>query len=320
MEEAIHVLKYGEINRFYQLYGFDVIGFRNSRDYIDYRSFMKRRNRLNLLPMNYSCILRDKSLFSVVATSYGFPCIKELGTYLATDNKVIPANIKCFEGGGILYLLRDNSELFFKPNDAECGEGVFCLSYRNNSYFYDDVPIAMDDLQTKLSEKKGNFLIQTRLVQHTEMNRMYAHSVNTLRIVSVYNRSTESVEILHTLLRVGTHGNIVDNWARGGLIIAVDSDGRLGEYGFYKPKFGGKTKAHPDSHIEFSSFIVPYFHKALQMAKAFHRMLPGIHSIGWDVAIAPDGPIFIEGNDNWEISMHQVFAGLKQEFDRLFID
>lgn len=100
VEEAIHVLKYGEINRFYQLYGFDVIGFRNSRDYIDYRSFMKRRNRLNLLPMNYSCILRDKSLFSVVATSYGFPCIKELGTYLATDNKVIPANIKCFEGGG----------------------------------------------------------------------------------------------------------------------------------------------------------------------------------------------------------------------------
>ena len=32
----------------------------------------------------------------------------------------------------------------------------------------------------------------------------------------------------------------------------------------------------------------------------FHSMLKDIHSIGWDIAIGENGPIFIEGNDNWE--------------------
>jgi hypothetical protein len=34
--------------------------------------------------------------------------------------------------------------------------------------------------------------------------------------------------------------------------------------------------------------------------------------IGWDIAITPDGPVFIEGNDNPEISgLQTVNGGLK---------
>lgn len=316
LDHLLHVLKYGEINRFYYMYGFDVIGLRNSLDYIDYRSFMNRRNRLNLgSPHNYSCILRDKSLFAMVAAAFGMPAIRELGVY-SFGGSYLSEN----RGGEILSLLQKNPDLFFKPIDAECGEGIFCMGLRNQTFYFDDVPIDRGAALAKLCELKGRYLIQTRLVQHEQMNRLYAHSVNTLRIVSVFNHQTNEVEILHALLRMGVHGNVVDNWAKGGIQAAVDSEGRLSEYGFYKPGYGGKTKFHPDSHIEFHSFIVPYYAEALQHVKTFHRRLSGIHSIGWDVAITSQGPVFIEGNDNWEISLHQSFCGLKSEIERLFVE
>lgn len=46
-----------------------------------------------------------------------------------------------------------------------------------------------------------------------------------------------------------------------------------------------------------------------------HKSLYGIHSIGWDVAITDQGPVLIEGNDNWEISIIQIDRGLKKEWE-----
>lgn len=315
-DHLVHIIKYGEIDRFYYLYGFDVVDSCKAADYIDYRSFMKQRDRLNIGSIhNYTCILRDKSLFATIAVAYGLPAVKELGVFSNTGSSI--ENIR---GGEIYSLLEKTPELFFKPIDAECGAGIFCVSLRGNTLYFDDAPISHECLSKKLREKNGRYLIQTRLVQHPEMNRLYAHSINTLRIVSVHNPKTGDIEILHSLLRVGAHGNIVDNWAKGGLAIAVDADGRLSQYGFYKPNFGDKAKCHPDSHVEFQTFVVPYYQEAIDMVKRFHRLLSGIHSIGWDVAISPQGPVFIEGNDNWEISLHQAFIGLKRKVKQLFIE
>ena len=35
-------------------------------------------------------------------------------------------------------------------------------------------------------------------------------------------------------------------------------------------------------------------------------MFYGVRSIGWDIAITDSGPCFVEGNDNWEISLNQA--------------
>ena len=88
---------------------------------------------------------------------------------------------------------------------------------------------------------------------------------------------------------------------------------------FYKPQYGLKTTEHPNSHIVFESFCIPHISKAIEQAKLFHSTLNDIHSIGWDIAIGEDGPIFIEGNDNWEINGPQSCnRGLAPEFYNLF--
>ena len=113
---------------------------------------------------------------------------------------------------------------------------------------------------------------------------------------------------------------MVDNWAAGGLAIGVSMDGGcLRGDGFYKHGKGTRTAKHPDSGILFDGYKIPYFHEAIKEAISLHRRLVPLVVIGWDIAITPDGPLFIEGNDNMEISINQeVNGGLKKMFDSFF--
>jgi hypothetical protein len=45
--------------------------------------------------------------------------------------------------------------------------------------------------------------------------------------------------------------------------------------------------------------------------------LYGIHSIGWDIAITDNGPIFIEGNDDWDGT---IAMSLESDFKSRFLE
>ena len=95
--------------------------------------------------------------------------------------------------------------------------------------------------------------------------------------------------------------------------------GRLHDDGYMKPRFGRRLQVHPNTGIKFSDFVIPFIADAEKEAIRFHSFLKDIHSIGWDIAIGKDGPIFIEGNDNWEINGPQVGNyGLRKEFKEYF--
>jgi hypothetical protein len=44
---------------------------------------------------------------------------------------------------------------------------------------------------------------------------------------------------------------------------------------------------------------VSYSHSVIEIARNLHSYFYGVQSIGWDITVTPDGPIFIEGNDDW---------------------
>lgn len=311
LEQIEHIVKYGEINKFYYLYGLDVIGcsFTNKR-LLAYRTFMEQRNARNYTkPYSYVCILRNKELFALVCNHYGFRCVHNIG--ILRSGKLFKANSDEID---IAQLLDQNRHLFFKPIDTECGEGIFCIDRKSDEeYTWNDKPISFYEINSRLSQLNSDILVQTRVIQHAEMNRLYSHSINTLRIVTIMKDGVS--RCFSSVLRVGANGNIVDNWAVGGIIINVNDDGTLSKYGFMKPPFGKRMKVHPNTNVPFESFIVPYFKDAVAMCESFHQKISYIWSIGWDVAITPDGPLFIEGNDNWEITLHQTENGLKERWN-----
>lgn len=142
-----------------------------------------------------------------------------------------------------------------------------------------------------------------------------------MRLITLYDKKIDTVIPFSAVLRIGANGNTVDNWAKGGVLVGVDlKSGKLKKYGFYKHGCGQKIIEHDNTHIKFEGIALPDFERSIENAKKLHYKLKEIPIIGWDIAFTTDGPLFIEGNDNMEISLNQAGnnTGLKKEFDKVF--
>lgn len=304
LDNFIHILKYKEANEFYNLYGMDIKDF-NKQDYIDYRSFRIIRNKKNLeknKEFNYVCLLRDKELFNMILERNGYEESTPIIKYKIVNKKILYRNILISIENFIKE--NDNKMLFIKDNKGECEEEIFQVEIKNSKIYYLDNYFTCNEFLDKLSNKE--YIIQEKLIQNKKMSELYNKSVNTLRIVTVKNEVTNEIEIFAKLLRIGANNNYVDNWAKGGIVVGINDDGTLKKYGFYKPGYGTKIVEHPISKVKFQGFKIPNYEIIINKIKDIHKLFKNIHSIGWDIAITEKGFSIIEGNDNYEIALHQV--------------
>lgn len=283
------LFRYKEINSFYNLYGFDIAEpARDMSQYQNYRSFIADRARGNKLGQIDSqvVLLRDKYLFYKYMSCNGLPVPRVFA--VMKNGALYDENMNRIE----LSVLEEKKHYFIKDISGECASFV-----RKVSDF--------EEFRQLLPELKGDYIFQEAIKQNLEMNRLNGKAINTLRIVTI-NKNGEAYP-LTALLRVGTdHSGNVDNWAAGGLAVGIEEDGTLKERAFFKPVHGLSTRSHPDSGVVFSSFKVPYFKEAIRLSCKAHQFFYGVQTIGWDIAIEDAGPVFIEGNDNWEISLQQA--------------
>lgn len=311
LDQIGEVVKFGDINKFYFPYGFDVKDYDDIKGYYHYTPFMRLRDKLNSSNPSALILLKDKFYFGMFTQYLGIDSPANVG--VMDRNQTFDINLKRFVPTSE-FLINLNGDFFVKLIDGECGDGIYRIKVKEGSVLVNDKPCVpskfLEGLQT------GSFLVQNSISQNKEMKRLHPTSVNTIRLVTIRDRKSNTIKVFPSILRIGTGSSFVDNTSQGGLAVGVNlEDGSLKEFGFYKPEFGTKTSVHPDSHIKFSNFRIPFFDIAKDQAILLHSMLPSIHSIGWDIAIGEEGPIFIEGNDNWEINGPQICNGpLKDKF------
>ena len=315
-DQVWNILLSGEIDKYYYLYALNVKGFRNRKDYVLYhKPFAVRRDELNLSgESNSSCILRNKLYFGIFAKAIGIETPTNIayiynGDVLLLD-KAIHTNIDDF-------VVTHQGIYFCKPLAGECGTGVFKLEIDGKHLLINNTLATVEKLGEYLD--LAPFIIQQCIEQHPLQKQLHPASINSIRLVTVRSLKDGHIAVLPSILRIGTGASIVDNTSQGGIAVGFDLDtGRLNDYGLYKPQFGLLAEVHPDSGIRFSEYSIPYIRKVIEQAKYFHSFLD-LHSIGWDIAIGEAGPIFIEGNDNWEINGPQSCnRGLAKEFKELF--
>jgi hypothetical protein len=309
LDLLIWLLRHHEVNTSYYLYGFDRQCGPRLRDYLAYLEFKHLRNRWNSPwgGWDYRCLLRDKFVFGQYVASLGFstPRVVALGdghriSWVGgeTESYEECASKRHFDG-------------FYKPLLGENGAGVYPLKIASGGLFLNGKSISPAELSSVI---QGPGILQERVQQHPEISRIHPHSVNTIRLITVLMED-EPVPFA-AMMRFGAHGNARDNWATGGVMGRIDmGTGQLGKYFFFKPGYGGKVTAHPDTGVVFENVRIPFSREALDAALRLHRAFYGVHSIGWDIAIGPTGPVFVEGNDNWEINVFQTLeGGMKQHF------
>ena len=312
------IIRYGAPNEFFFMYGFDVKKRHERETYMNYQPFMARRNYLNhdMNSHNSTCILRNKLYFDIFARSIGVQTPRVIAYYTNNQLHLIENGFSQISFSELVN--KGNLTLFCKEMAGECGVGIFKLKIKSGKFYKNDIEISAEELEKQIYN--SDYIFQDIVIQHPKMSELYSKSVNTMRLVTVRSLKDGKIHLMPSILRIGANGSYVDNTSQGGLAVGFDLEtGQLHQYGFHKPQYGMRTETHPDSGIRLLDFYIPFIKEAEEKAIYFHSMLKDIHSIGWDIAIGENGPVFIEGNDNWEINGPQVGNhGLKKEFEEYF--
>jgi hypothetical protein len=101
----------------------------------------------------------------------------------------------------------------------------------------------------------------------------------------------------------------VDNIHAGGLACGVDLDG-----GRLRPASDlgadarlGWHQSHPTTGAQIEGTRLPFWPELKALAIDAHRAFADRVFVGWDIAIAGDGPIVVEGNGSPDMDLMQRF-------------
>ncbi|WP_051918115.1 sugar-transfer associated ATP-grasp domain-containing protein [Thioalkalivibrio sp. ALJ1] len=252
--------------------------------------------------------LEDKWLMHHITSGLGIPSPVTLGLYHPALGQ--------YPDGTALQRWADFEPLFsntprvnwiIKPRGGRQGEAVhhFCGDHSELHALLSSLPDT--DRQYYDSAYHG-YLIQQCLEQHAEIAAINPTCINSLRVVTFCERSGE-VHVDCAIMRLGRGHSAADNWDKGGLSVGIDLDTGQLIRGVTKPKFGGDWfDSHPDSGEPLTGRPVPFFDEARRLCTRAAKAFSGTPSIGWDIALTPNGPVLMEGNAQWDLPMVQVHS------------
>ena len=145
----------------------------------------------------------------------------------------------------------------------------------------------------------GQSIVDEFIVQHPEMSSLYPDSVNTVRMITFLDKNGPepggTVHLLAAVLRIG-NGDVIDNFASGGMFTMLDEDGVALYPGVDKQS--NVYREHPATGTPIVGFRVPLYDQVRELTDKLARRTPEAPYVGWDLALTPDGPVVIEGNHN----------------------
>lgn len=187
------------------------------------------------------------------------------------------------------------TKIFAKARDNSCGIGLEKL----NTSDFDNFEEFMAYI------KKQNFATLEDVIEnHPDLAKVYPDSANCMRMITMIGDDGKP-HLIYAVQKFGINGRVVDNYGVHGPL-----DLETGE--FLYPAHSGDTKAeglyyeHPNSHEKLVGFKTPLFKEAKEMVLNAAMVVPELRYIGWDVAVTPNGPAIIEGNnycahDFWQL-------------------
>lgn len=156
---------------------------------------------------------------------------------------------------------------------------------------YDASEYASSEELMKLLKEKKQVLAEAFIQQHPDLNRLYAGSVNTMRMFTFCKDGKGC--FLQAILKIG-NGGVVDNFSGGGMYTFPDENGVVTVPAIDKKDDLHTT--HPLTNTDIIGFQIPMFREAIELVEKAAEVIPSVAYVGWDVAVGRDGPELIEGN------------------------
>lgn len=222
-----------------------------------------------------------------------------------------PVNLGC-RANGIWYTNTRGVMSYESLMQTISKEKVLFVKQANNSCGgHGVIKVDGDDVVGKVTEIVNNIskdiVIQKAIQQSEVLNSINSSSVNSIRVLSLLR--PEGVKIYSMLLRVGIHGTYVDNASSGGLIVGINSDGRLKERAFNLN--GDSCVVHPSTGVRFGEVILPNIQGVKDLVKSIHPQIPYFRLVSWDIVLDKNNqPLLLEANlREGGIQIHQLTNG-----------
>ena len=179
--------------------------------------------------------------------------------------------------------LEGRGDIICKPIDGSSGQGILKCTPEE----YADPKALYEKLKNA-----GIGIIEDKVIQHEAIAALCPTSVNTIRVATLLGDKKEG--IVYAYIRIG-NGKVMDNVDCGGMAAPVDIEtGTITGVGANKQ--GETYEIHPMTGTRIPGTQIPYWEEVKKMCLEAMRRVPQVRFVAWDVAITPDGPVFIEGN------------------------
>ena len=288
---------------------FDIVncGIKYQAGYVDYNLYemykMNKKERKTVITrginnniikkyndMSYAYKFEDKALFNHLFDKY----MNREWIYLKESS------VEEFKK-----YLKGKKEVIVKPLSLSCGKGVEKINVKdyNVEELYDHL---MSTNQT---------LVEDVAVQNKVLNKIYPHSVNTIRIVTL------NKVVVAALLRIGNKGNIVDNFNHEGMVTTIDINSGYINYPAID-KVGNIYEIHPETKTKIIGTQIPMWDDVKKLCIEACDIIPELGYVGWDVCLGEEKPFLIEGNDFPGHDLYQLPVhrrdnyGLLPEFEK----
>ncbi len=179
--------------------------------------------------------------------------------------------------------LGGRGDIICKPVDGSSGQGI----EKHTPEEYADPAALYAALKAA-----GIGIVEERVIQHPAIGALCPTSVNTIRVATLLGDRKEG--IVYACIRIG-NGRVMDNVDCGGMAAPIDLETGV-ITGPGADKQGHVYHNHPMTGHAIPGTAIPYWDEVKAMCLSAMRVVPQVRFVAWDVAITPDGPLFIEGN------------------------
>jgi hypothetical protein len=312
----------------YDSYRFALRPLREWSDYIDPAELLARQTALS--PAAYRYLDENKVAFAEHCRRFDLRTAAIIGVIAFESwDRPAPSGIAVVRSGvelERLFASQGTFDGFAKPMRAALGNGAFAFRVEERMATSCHGTMSCDAFVHHCANSPfagEGYLLQPRVRPHPMLAPlMPGPGLGTVRVITFLNPDGE-VSIPLANLKVPAPGAECDNVRRGSLVAPVDvASGRLGNAvgaTAERPVFD-VVRRHPVTGVAFDGFQLPWWAEVRDLvtrgARAFHR-LP---ALGWDVAIAEDGPMLME--TSWQFSAPDGShdRGFAAEFTRLFAE
>jgi hypothetical protein len=266
------------------------------------------QQRLN--PVSAADLTEDKVVFSNYCRAYGLPAPRLLAVVgwdlgWTADGKVM----RCDAHWTRFFDELAVGDIVIKPALGVYGRDVRFYR-RAEGHWLDETgrAVASTEIVTALRHNGcfSNFVVQERVPSHPSLARLSGTDyLQTVRIVTLVSERN-GPEIVGSLFKVIGSNATIDNFAsgsKGNLLAPVSRQtGRIECALTCRPSGVGlePVERHPLTGLPLPGFQLPFWPETCELARRAALAFAPLLSVGWDVAITPDGPVLIEGNAWWD--------------------